>query len=46
MTSRLVTYFPNDFHREHQIPYVACDLVCIKDGPRLGGILLSTNTRS
>jgi hypothetical protein len=46
MTSRLVTYFPNDFHREHQIPYVACDLVCIKDGPRLGGILLSANTRS
>jgi O-antigen biosynthesis protein len=37
--SRLVTYFPSGWHREHDIPYVSCNLVAIKDGPKMGGRL-------
>lgn len=37
--SRLVTYYPDDWHREHNISYVCANLIAIKDGPRLGGIL-------
>ena len=37
--SRLVTYFPDDWHREHAISYVCANLIAIKDGPRQGGIL-------
>ena len=29
---RVVTFFPSDFHRDHNIPYVRADLVAIKDG--------------
>lgn len=36
--SRLVTYFPDDWHRHHDIPYVCANLVAIKDGPRVGAI--------
>ncbi len=38
--SRLVTYFPDDWHRQHDIPYVCANLIAIKDGPRQGGYLL------
>jgi SAM-dependent methyltransferase len=37
--SRLVTYFPDDWHREHNIPYVCANLIAIKEGPRQGGLL-------
>lgn len=39
-SSRLVTYFPDDWHREHNIPYVCANLIAIKEGPRQGGYLL------
>jgi O-antigen biosynthesis protein len=40
-TSRLVTYFPTDFHRDFNIPYVQANLIAIKDGgARNGGALL------
>ena len=38
--SRLSTYFPSDWHREHDIPYVGANLIAIKEGPRQGGHLL------
>jgi glycosyltransferase involved in cell wall biosynthesis len=38
--SRLVTYFPDDWHREHAISYVCANLIAIKDGPRQGGLLM------
>jgi O-antigen biosynthesis protein len=38
--SRLVTYFPSEWHEEHHISYVCANLVAIKDGPRQGGFLL------
>jgi hypothetical protein len=31
-TSRCITYFPSDFHREHNIPYVKFDGVALKPG--------------
>jgi hypothetical protein len=38
--SRLVTYFPSDWHREHDIPYVQANMIAIKPGGvRNGGIL-------
>jgi O-antigen biosynthesis protein len=37
--SRLVTFFPNAWHEEHQIPYVCANLIAVKDGPRQGGQL-------
>jgi len=37
--SRLVTYFPTDWHRAHHIPYVAANLIAIKDEVRNGGLL-------
>jgi len=39
-TSRLVTYFPNEWHEEHKISYVCANLIAVKDGPRQGGFLL------
>lgn len=36
--SRLVTYFPSEWHTEHNIPYVCANLLAIKDGPTMGGI--------
>ena len=35
--SRLVTYFPNDFHREHNISYVCANLIAVKEPIKLGG---------
>ncbi|MEU8017401.1 glycosyltransferase [Micromonospora parva] len=37
--SRLGTYFPTDFHRSHNIPYVVANLIAIKDETRNGGPL-------
>jgi SAM-dependent methyltransferase len=39
-SSRLVTYFPSEWHELHQIPYVCSNMIAIKDGPRQGGFLL------
>ena len=37
--SRLVTYFPTEWHEQH-IPYVCANLIALKDGtPRNGGRL-------
>jgi SAM-dependent methyltransferase len=38
--SRLVTYFPSEFHQQNNIPYVCANLIAIKEGPRQGGFLL------
>jgi glycosyltransferase involved in cell wall biosynthesis len=39
--SRLVTYFPTEWHEEHRIPYVTANLIALKDStPRNGGRLL------
>jgi SAM-dependent methyltransferase len=38
--SRLITYVPSDWHRQHDIPYVVANLIAVKDGPRQGGFLL------
>ncbi len=37
--SRLVTYFPTEWHQQNQIPYVCANLIAVKDGPRQGGQL-------
>jgi hypothetical protein len=37
--SRVATYFPSDWHRQHDIPYVEANLIAIKDGSRQGGLL-------
>ncbi len=37
--SRLITYFPSEWHEQHKISYVCANLIAIKDGPRQGGIL-------
>ncbi len=37
--SRLVTYFPSDWHEAHKISYVCANLIAVKDGPRQGGFL-------
>ncbi|WP_346775877.1 glycosyltransferase [Micromonospora sp. HNM0581] len=37
--SRLVTYFPSEWHRTHNIPYVAANLIAIKNDVRNGGRL-------
>ena len=37
--SRVVTFFPNDWHRERNISYVCANLIAIKEGPRQGGYL-------
>ena len=38
-SSRLVTYFPGEWHETHKIPYVCANFIAIKDGPRQGGLL-------
>jgi hypothetical protein len=38
-SSRLVTYFPTEWHELHKIPYVCANLIAIKKGPRQGGFL-------
>jgi hypothetical protein len=37
--SRLMTFFPNDWHAQHQISYVNANLLALKGGPRQGGEL-------
>lgn len=37
--SRLVTYFPDGWHEQHNIPYVCANLIAVKEGPRQGGFL-------
>ena len=37
--SRLATYFPSEWHEQQKIPYVCANLIAIKEGPRLGGLL-------
>jgi len=37
--SDLYTYFPSEWHREHNIPYVNANLIAIKGGERNGGRL-------
>jgi len=39
-SSRLVTYFPSEWHELQKIPYVCAHLIAIKQGPRQGGLLL------
>ena len=40
-TSRLVTYYPSDWHRENNISYVTANLIAMKEGTdRCGGLLL------
>ena len=39
--SRLVTYFPTEWHEQHHIPYVTANLIALKQStPRNGGRLL------
>ncbi len=38
-SSRLVTYFPTEWHRAHDISYVSANLIAIKDDTRNGGVL-------
>jgi O-antigen biosynthesis protein len=38
-SSRLVTYFPGEWHRTHNICYVSANLIAIKDDTRNGGFL-------
>ncbi len=38
--SRLVTYFPCEWHEQNRISYVCANLIALKDGPRQGGLLL------
>jgi glycosyltransferase involved in cell wall biosynthesis len=39
--SRLVTYFPTEWHEQHRVPYVTANLIALKDStPRNGGRLL------
>ena len=37
--SRLVSYFPSDWHRENHIPYVCANLIALKEQERFGGII-------
>jgi len=37
--AHLSTHFPNDWHKEHNIPYVNANLIAIKEGARQGGRL-------
>jgi glycosyltransferase involved in cell wall biosynthesis len=39
-SSRIVTYFPNEWHQQNNISYVCANLIAIKEGPRQGGLLL------
>lgn len=38
--SRLVTFFPTEWHQVNQISYVCANLIAVKEGPRQGGQLL------
>jgi len=36
-TSRLLTYFPSEFHQKHNISYVLANLIAVKGEERFGG---------
>lgn len=38
--SRLITFYPSEWHRTHNISYVRANLVAIKEGPRIAGEML------
>jgi O-antigen biosynthesis protein len=38
-TSRIQTYYPSEWHEQNQICYVNANLVAIKNGPRVAGLL-------
>jgi glycosyltransferase involved in cell wall biosynthesis len=38
--SRMLTYYPSEWHEYHKICYVRANLVAVKDGPRIAGELL------
>ena len=38
-SSRLLTFFPSEFHQIHNIPYVMANLIALKGGERYGGML-------
>ena len=38
-SSRLVTFYPSEFHQTHNIPYVLANLIALKGGERYGGRL-------
>ena len=33
-TSRTITWFPSDWHKEHNVPYIDSQLIAVKDGYR------------
>jgi glycosyltransferase involved in cell wall biosynthesis len=37
--SRIQTYFPSEWHERYNISYVNANLVAVKDGPRIAGLL-------
>jgi SAM-dependent methyltransferase len=37
--SRLVSYFPSDWHKQNHIPYVCANLIALKEQERFGGII-------
>ena len=37
VVSKLETFFPSDWHKEHNISYVCANLVAVKDGPPIAG---------
>ncbi len=37
--SRLVTFFPSEWHEQNNISYVSANLIAVKQGPRQGGQL-------
>lgn len=39
-TSRMLTFYPTEWHEQHDIAYVNANLVAVKDGPRIAGELL------
>ena len=38
--SRVIEWFPSDWHRQENVPYVEAHLFALKDGPRIMGELL------
>ena len=36
---RILDYFPSEWHKLNQISYVRCHLACVKNGPRLHGLI-------
>lgn len=38
--SRMLTFFPSQWHQQNNISYICANLIAIKEGPRQGGFLL------